>query len=397
MRAPLEVRPLPSALWAEKELAVLAQGHLLRELEPLRGKQGALIELSGRRFINFSSNDYLGLASDPRLTVAWADAERVHGVGAGASRLVVGDFEPHRALEAALARFERAESVLLFNSGYAANVGILAALVGAEDAIFSDALNHASLVDGCRLSRAKTVVYPHGDVAALERLLSSTAGRRKLVVTDSVFSMDGALAPLEALVALCGRHGAALFVDEAHATGVLGPTGAGLCEALGVSGQVDVRMGTLGKALGVFGAYAACSGQVRELLIQKARTLVFSTSLPPALCVTAARAVALLETDLGLRERLWKNIRSFCGGLRALGLPAEPRCAIFPVVMGPPERALALSAFLKARGLWVKAIRPPTVPAGTSRLRFALSAAHTQAHLDQALAALKDAQRNGLL
>lgn len=378
--------------WAQAELLSLASRGLLRSLEALESPQGPVVRVAGRELVNFSANDYLGLAADPRLAQAMAASAQTAGVGSGASRLVTGDQAAHRSLEAALADFERAEAVLLFNAGYAANVGVVSALVSREDVVFSDALNHASLVDGCRLSRARTVVYPHGDVDALESALKSEVGRRKLVVTDAVFSMEGDLAPLPELVAACERQGAALMLDEAHATGVLGPTGAGLAEACGLIERVDIRVGTLGKSLGVFGAYAASSRPVVDLLINRARPLVFSTMLPPPVCAAAERAVGLVRSEPGLRERLWRNIHRFASGLKALGLPAEARSAVFPVLMGAPEQALAAAAFLRRRGLLVKPIRPPTVPTGTSRLRFALSAAHTEAQIDLALAGLKALQ-----
>jgi 8-amino-7-oxononanoate synthase len=383
--------------WAEEELALLTERGLLRSLEALASPQGAVVSIAGQRLVNFSSNDYLGLAAHPSVVAAARAALETWGMGSGASRVVVGDTEAHRALETRLRSFEDAEAVLLFNGGYPANLGLLPALVGAEDAVFSDALNHASLADGCRLSRASVQVYPHCDVGALASLLAATPARRKLVVTDSVFSMDGDLAPLERLVELCQRAGAALLVDEAHATGVFGLRGAGLSEALGLTRAVDVRMGTLGKALGCFGAYAATSAAVASLLVNRARSLVFSTALPAAVCAAAEAAVERVEHEPQLRERLWRNIRHFAAGLSALGHPAQPLSAIFPVVLGPPERALAAAAFLRARGLLVKPIRPPTVPAGTSRLRFALSAAHQVEHLEQALSALKEAGDDGLL
>jgi 8-amino-7-oxononanoate synthase len=360
----------------------------LRNLEPLESKQGPEVQVGGRRLINFSSNDYLGLAGERRLVEAVGRALQEWGLGAGASRLVVGDFAPHRRLEERLAQFERAEAARLFNSGYAANLALIPALVGAEDAVFSDALNHASIVDGCRLSRARVVVYPHADVERLSETLAQTAAARKLVVTDSVFSMDGDVAPLPALVDVCAQSGAALLVDEAHATGVLGARGAGACEALDVEDRVDVRMGTLSKALGCVGAYAACARPVAELLLSRARSFVFSTALPPALCAAAEEALNVLADEPGRRERLWQNVRRFATGLANLGFQAEARSAIFPVVLGTPERAVAASSRLRELGLLVRAIRPPTVPEGTSRLRFALSAAHTDAQLEAALDAL---------
>jgi 8-amino-7-oxononanoate synthase len=375
--------------WAREDIDSLSARGLRRFLEPLDSPQGALVRLGGEMLVNFASNDYLGLASSPTVRAAAAAALEVHGVGSGASRLVVGDTSAHQRLEARLASFERSEAALLFNSGFAANLGTIQALVGPEDAVFSDALNHASLIDGCRISRARVVVYPHADVDALERALVSTPARRRLVVTDSVFSMDGDHAPLRELVALCRAHGAALLVDEAHATGVLGSRGAGLCEELGLEHAVDVRMGTLSKALGGLGAYICASRPVVELVLNRARPLVFSTALPAALCAAAEAAVDIVEHDDALRARLWRNIRRFSDGLRSLGFAAEPRSAIFPVIVGEPSLALEASRALRARGLLVKAIRPPTVPEGTSRLRFCLSAAHTEGHVDLALQGLR--------
>jgi len=381
--------------WAREELAELGRRGLLRSLEPLASPQGPVVRIGGQSLVNFSSNDYLGLAADPRIARAFAAGLERWGVGAGASRLVVGDTEAHRRLEARLAAFEDTEAVLLFNGGYPANLGLVQALVGRGDLVVSDALDHASLVDGCRLSRAEIAVVPHADVGAFARALAGGGFRRKLVVTDAVFSMDGDLAPLPALAEVCARAGAALLVDEAHATGVLGARGSGLCEATGV--RPDVRMGTLGKALGGFGAYAATSRAVADLLVNRARSVVFSTTLPPALCEALVVAVDLLEHDPELRPRLWRNVRRFVEGLRRLGLEAEPRSAIVPVVLGTPERALRASAFLRERGLLAKPIRPPTVPEGTSRLRFALSAAHTEAQIDRALQALEEARAHGLV
>ncbi len=378
-----------AAAWAREDLEALSERGLRRYLEPLDSPQGPVVRVGGEALVNFSSNDYLGLASSPTVRAAALAAVERYGVGTGASRLVVGDTAAHHRLEARLAAFERAEAVRLFNSGYAANTGILPALVGPGDAVFSDALNHASLVDGCRLSRARVCVYPHADVEALERALAQTPARRKLVVTDTVFSMDGDTAPLRDIVAACRAHGAALMVDEAHATGVLGTRGAGLCDELGLEAAVDLRMGTLSKALGVMGAYVATSRAVADLLVSRARPFVFSTALPAHLCAAAEAAVDAVEGDPPLRERLWRNIRRFADGLRGLGLRAEPRSAVFPVILGEPERALHAASRLREAGVLVKAIRPPTVPEGTSRLRFCLSAAHTVGHVDLALEALR--------
>jgi len=372
--------------WAAEGVATLSAHGLLRRLEPLESPQGPVVTVKGQTLVNFSSNDYLGLAADETVRQALRDGSVQHGVGSGASRLLVGDTTAHQALEQALADFEDAETALLFNSGYAANTGVLPALLGPEDVVFSDELNHASLIDGCRLSRAKVVVYPHGNVAALASLVTSNPGRRRLVVTDAVFSMDGDPAPLKAIADLCEATELGLMVDEAHATGVLGPTGAGLSEAEGV--KPDLRMGTLSKALGCFGAWVAGPDTLRTYLLNTARSLVFSTALPAPVCAAAMTALARLRVDATLRNRLWHVIRRFSQGLAGLGLPTHESSAIFSVVLGTPERALAASSALRRRGVLARAIRPPTVPRGTSRLRFAVSAAHTDEQIDQAIAAL---------
>ncbi len=374
---------------ARAELDALRARGLLRSLEPLRTPPGAEIELRlGERLINFSSNDYLGLASDSRIAEALAVGARNWGPGAGASRLVCGDFLPQHELEAELARFASSEAVLLFGSGYAANCGILPAFSGPEDLILSDALNHASIIDGCRLSRARVEVYPHADVRALEQALRTPA-RRKIVVTDAVFSMDGDRAPLRELAALCSAAGALLIVDEAHATGVIGPHGAGLAAELGVA--TDVRMATLSKAFGIAGAYVAAGRAVCDLLLNRARPLIFSTALPPAFACAARASLEILAGAEGdaRRSRLWSNVRRFAAGLREAGLPARDDSAIFPIIAGTPDRALAMAARLRELGILAKPIRPPTVPQDTSRVRFAVTAAHTTEHIDRAIAALR--------
>jgi 8-amino-7-oxononanoate synthase len=380
--------------WIDGELDTLAAKGLRRSLEPLASPQGPVIVAGGLRLVNLCSNDYLGLAADPRLRRAAAAAAERDGAGSGAARLVAGDLAIHGALERRLAGFKGAEAALLFNSGYHANVGVPGALAGREDAIFSDELNHASIVDGCRLSRAEVVRYRHADAADLGRHLERTRARRKLVVTDSVFGMDGDAAPLREIAELCERHGAMLYVDEAHAAGVLGPTGAGLAEALGVSGRVDVHMGTLGKALGSFGAYVAGSRSLVELLVSRARTFVFTTALPPAACGAALAALDVLRDEPARRERLRALALRMRAGLERLGFDVSRVVApIFPVVLGTEARALAASRALRDRGFFVRAIRPPTVPAGTSRLRVALSAAHDEGQVDAFLGALEDVLR----
>jgi 8-amino-7-oxononanoate synthase len=380
--------------WIDHELEALSAKGLRRALEPLASAQGATITVDGRPFVNLCSNDYLGLAADPRLRRAAADAAEREGAGAGAARLIAGDLPVHGALERRLAAFKRAEAALLFNSGYHANAGVPATLVGRGDAVFCDVLNHASIVDGCLLSRAELVRYRHLDVAELSDLLARTKARRKLVVTDSVFGMDGDGAPLRDIAEACERHGAMLYVDEAHATGVLGPTGAGLAEALGVTDRVDVHMGTLGKALGSFGAYVAGSRRLVDLLVSKARTFIFTTALPPAACGAALAALEVLAGEPARRERLGALSSRMKAGLERLGFDVSRVIApIFPVVLGTEERALAASGALRARGFFVRAIRPPTVPRGTSRLRVALTAGHSEAQVDAFLGALEEVLR----
>jgi 8-amino-7-oxononanoate synthase len=383
--------PPPALAWIDAELAALAAKGLRRGLEPLGGAQGPVVEVGGRTLVNLCSNDYLGLAAHPRLVRAAVAATEREGAGAGAARLVAGDLPVHGLLERRLAAFKGTEAALLFSSGYHANAGVLPALADRDDAIFSDRLNHASIIDGCRLSFAKTWRYPHGDVAALARLVRETRARRKLVVTDAIFGMDGDAAPLADIAQLCEETGAMLYVDEAHATGVLGPTGAGLCEAAGVTAQVDVIMGTLGKALGSFGAFTAGSARLREWLTSRARTFIFTTALPPGACGAALAALDVLREEPARRARLHALAARMREGLAALGFDMSRVVApIFPVVLGDEARALAASRALRERGFFVRAIRPPTVPPGTSRLRVALGAGHDEAQVDGFLAALRE-------
>ncbi len=381
----------PALDWIDQELQKLTDSGLRRALEPLGPRQGPVVEVRGRSLVNLCSNDYLGLAGDPRVMQAAAEAALSEGAGAGASRLVAGDLPIHGRLEVALAGHHRSESALLFNSGYHANAGVPPVLVGRDDAIFSDELNHASIIDGALISRAERHRYRHGDAGQLESLLAASKARRKLVITDAVFSMDGDAAPLADLADACDRHGAMLYVDEAHAVGVLGPTGAGLAEQLGLKHRVDVEMGTLGKALGAFGAYVAGEARLRELLISRARTFVFTTALPPAACGAALAALEIVRTEPELRARLQALMARLKAGLLARGFDVSRVISpIFPVVLGSEARALAAAAGLRDRGYYVRAIRPPTVPRGTSRRRVARTAGHQPAQLDAFLGALDE-------
>jgi len=386
---------MPGALdWIGTELAALESRGLRRTMETISPAQAAVVEVAGRRLVNLCSNDYLGLASDARLKRAAIQATKRAGAGSGAARLVAGDLPVHGELEARLAAFKGSGAALLFSSGYHANLGVIAALAEREDEVFSDRLNHASIVDGCLLSRATLRRYPHRDAGALEDLLRASRARRKLVVTDAVFSMDGDAAPLAEIADACGRHGAMLYVDEAHSTGVLGPTGAGLAEALGVSHRVDAIMGTLGKALGSFGAFVCGEPRLRELLVSRARTFIFTTALPPAACGAALAALDVLRDEPERRARLQALFTRMKAGIEALGFPIPTVVApIFPVVLGEERLALEASRRLRERGYFVRAIRPPTVPPGTSRLRVTLTAGHDEAQVDGFLGALGEVLR----
>jgi 8-amino-7-oxononanoate synthase len=364
---------------ARQELDALDAAGLRRRMRAIDGAQAAELQVDGRPVINFSSNNYLGLADSSVLIDAATRAMAEHGFGAGASRLIVGNLAPHRALEARIARWKGTESALLFNSGYQANVGTVSALAGPDDVVFSDALNHASLIDGCRLSKARIVVYAHGDLGGLERLLRAESGRRRLILTDTLFSMDGDRAPLAELSSLARTHGAMLIVDEAHAAGILDD-----------DATVDLRVGTLGKALGCFGAYVAGAAALIELIAQRARSFVFTTALPVPVVAAAHAAIDWLATDEGRsrRQQLHDNCRYF--HLKR-ALPGEPSHIVpLRVRDGDPRRAMAACEALLERGIFAQGIRPPTVPAGTSRLRFALMATHSRAHLDRALVALDE-------
>jgi 8-amino-7-oxononanoate synthase len=370
-------------------LAEIDARNLRRTRRVLDSPQGAHVRIGARVVANFSSNDYLGLANDPRLRAAAHAAIDSHGVGAGASPLVSGHMRVHAEAEERFAAFAGFPRALLFGSGYAANLGILAALGGREAEVFSDALNHACIVDGARLARGKVTVYPHADAAALDELLEASAAPRKIVATDAVFSMDGDLAPLARLAELCERHEAWLVVDDAHGIGVLGARGRGTLDRLGVRSPRIVYMATLGKALGGYGAFVAAQGDVVEWLLQRARTYIYSTALPPYAAAVASAAIDLLETDDGLTARLHARIAQFTAACAAAGVAIAPSpTAIQPFILGAADAALAASRRLLDAGFLVPAIRPPTVPEGTSRLRISLCAAHAAEDVASLAAAL---------
>lgn len=371
--------------------------HLLRQHKVQQSACGRLAQVDGRTLLNFCSNDYLGLASDARVTAAFVAAAQQWGVGAGASHLVCGHTDLHQQLQQALAEFTGREAALLFSTGYMANMGIIQALCGRGDAVFEDRLNHASLIDGGLYSGATLQRYRHNDRVHLQELLSRSSARKKLIVSDAVFSMDGDLAPLPELAALAQQHEAWLMLDDAHGLGVLGARGAGCCEHFGLSAQqVPVLMGTLGKAFGAFGAFVAGSSALIDFLRNEARTAIYTTATPPAVAAAALAALQIIRQEPERRQHLQQLIAYFRAGAEELGLSLMPsHTPIQPVIVGDAERALKLSAALEQRGVLVMAIRPPTVPAGTARLRITLSAVHTRQDVALLLQALADAAATG--
>jgi glycine C-acetyltransferase len=381
-----------AADFAAEELATRQAAGLMRRLRRVDGAQDAWVTVDGRRALLLCSNNYLGLANHPALREAACRAATDYGVGAGASRLISGSMHLHHELEEQLAVLKGTEAALLFNSGYQANVGTIAALVGPDDAVFSDALNHASIIDGCRLSRAQVCVYPHRDVTVLETLLARTPARRRLVVTDSVFSMDGDTAPLAEICDLAERYEAMVMVDEAHATGVIGADGSGMVKAAGLHDRVTVQMGTLGKALGTFGAFVAARRSIVDWLINGARSFIYTTALPPPVVAAALAALTIVRTEPQRRHDLSANAAHLHRGLQRLGLslPAAPS-HIMPLVIGDAERTMRLSERLLADGVFVQGIRPPTVPDGTARLRITVMSTHTRDDLDCAVETVRRA------
>jgi 8-amino-7-oxononanoate synthase len=372
------------------ELERLRRAGLRRQLRPIDGAQDAWITVAGKRALCLSSNNYLGLANHPALVEAAARAGRDLGMGSGASRLISGSMRLHHDLEDALAAFKGTEAALLFSTGYQANIGVISALVGTDDEVFSDELNHASIIDGCRLSRARISVYPHRDTAALEERLTQSTARRRLIVTDSVFSMDGTTAPLRRICELAEQYDAMVMVDEAHATGVVGPQGRGAVAAEGLTERVTVQMGTLGKALGSFGAFVAGSRPLIELLINKARSLIYTTALPASLAAASLEALRLARGADDRRRQLAENAASLAAGLEALGIDLGGRRShIVPVVIGDADRTMQISERLLDEGVFAHGIRPPTVPEGTARLRVTVMATHTPSDIDHALAAFR--------
>ena len=375
----------------QKDLQDRTSLGIYRTLKTVDSPQGREITLEGKRVLNFSSNDYLGLANDARIKKAVLEAIEEYGLGAGASRLVCGNMGPHEKLEADLALFKNTESALVFSSGYMANTGIIPALMDHRSVVFSDKLNHASIIDGIILSRAGLVRYPHADMQALREILKNCpAEKRKLIVTDSVFSMDGDRAPLKEIVDLAKVHEAMIMVDEAHAFGVLGAHGSGLVEELSLEGQVDIQMGTLSKAAGSFGAYACGTNVLRDFLINKSRSFIYTTAMPPALAQASRVALQIIRQGDSLRRQLQLNANYLRAELDILGFDTmNSSTPIIPILVKDPVQAMAMSRQLLEQGIFVQAIRPPTVPMGTARLRLTAMATHTQEDLDRLLNALR--------
>ena len=380
------------------EVARLEAEGLGRRVRALDSASEPEVIIDGRRVLCLASNNYLGLAAHPDVVEAAAEAARRYGAGSGSARLVTGGLVLHDELEARLAAFKGTEAALLFSSGYLANLGTVAALVGPGDAVFSDALNHASIIDGSRLSRADVHVYRHADAGHLADRLGvwrrrAGPGSRALVVTDSVFSMDGDVAPLPDIAAACERHDAMLMVDEAHATGVVGPGGRGAVAGHGLEGRVGVVMGTLSKSLGAAGGFIAGSADLCAYLRNRARSFVFDTALPPPTAAAALAALGVVEREPERPVRARRLATRLAGGLRAAGYDVpDPAAAVVPVVVGAPDAAMTLSARLLDAGVLVTAIRPPSVPEGTSRLRATVMATHTDLEIDRAVAAFAAAR-----
>jgi glycine C-acetyltransferase len=379
----------------DEAMAQLRADGLYRSLRILDGEQKAEATFDHKDVINLSSNNYLGLTTHPKLREAALDAVKKLGVGSGSVRTIAGTMELHMELERRIAVFKKTEAAVVFQSGFTANAGTVSSVLGKEDVILSDELNHASIIDGARLSRATIKVFPHKDVKALEKLLEETTSfPRRLVITDGVFSMDGDVAPMREIAALARAHGAIMMVDDAHASGVLGKAGRGTVDHFDLHGQVDIQVGTLSKAIGVLGGYVAGSKTLIEYLYHRARPFLFSTSHPPAVAAACLAAFDVLEQEPERIERLWSNTKRFKEGLARLGFDTGiSETPITPIIVGEADLAMRFSDQLFARGLFAQGIGFPTVAKGRARLRTIVTATHTEPELDRALAILEDVGR----
>jgi glycine C-acetyltransferase len=370
----------------EQELQNLKDQGLYREPRTLSGDQKPKSIYDGKSVVNLSSNNYLGLANHPKLVEAAIKATEKLGVGSGAVRTIAGQMDLHKEFEAKLAKFKKVEACLVFQSGFTANSGTVSCILGKEDVIISDELNHASIIDGSRLSRAQIKVYPHADMDGLRDALKETHGRRKMIVTDGVFSMDGDIAPLPEIVELANEFGAILMIDDAHASGVLGRNGRGTVDHYDLHGQVDIQVGTLSKAIGVLGGYVAGPQKLIDYLVQRARPILFSTSHPPAVTAAGMAAIDLLMEEPELIEELWDNTEFFRSGLQALGFDTGVSTTpIIPVIAGDERKAMQLADDLFENGVFAQGIAFPTVPRGKARVRTIVTATHSREDLQYAL------------
>lgn len=374
--------------WAEEEVTRIQDDGLYRSFKDIQSAQGPVVKMDGKEVILLCSNNYLGLANHPEIVHAAREAALKYGAGSGASRYISGNMELYSKLEDDTAAFRRCEAALVFSTGYMANVGVISALAGEEDVIFSDELNHASVIDGCRLSGAKTFVYRHADMDNLCHLLKKHRAdfRHALIITDSVFSMDGELAPLPDIISLARQFDAWTLVDDAHGNGVMGENGRGAGELLCCENEVDIWIGTYSKALGSLGGFVCAEKQVIELLRNRCRSLIYSTALPPSVLAASLTALKIARENPSLRERLWQNVEQLRHGFLELGYDIMGHNThILPILTGDAERAMEAGRLLLAGGIYVTPIRPPSVPEGTSRLRVTVTALHTREHLNRAL------------
>lgn len=385
-----------SLSWIQNEIDVIKDRDLFRILTELESAQSPKIVIDGKNYILLSSNSYLGLTVEPRVIKAAVEATEKYGTGSGGSRLVSGSTDLHRELEQRLADFKKTEAAILFSTGYLANTGTISTLVGRDDIVYSDELNHASIIDGCRLSKADTNIYRHLDLEHLNSLLQKDKNRKckKLIVTDTVFSMDGDLAPLPEIADLADRYGCMFMIDEAHSTGVLGKRGSGGTEYFGIEDRVPVVMGTLSKAVGSLGGYIAGSQKLIDLIRNRVRSYIFDTSLPAGSLAASLAAIDIIEHEPERREYLWKLINKFKAGLDEIGLTVLPsHSAVIPVLIGDAQPTLEFAKSLRENGIYTPAVRPPSVPEGMCRIRATLMAKHTEQHIETALKAFCNAHR----
>ena len=376
------------------ELNKIKESGLYRNLKAVENAQDTHIEIEGKTYLSFCSNNYLGLANHPSVVKAVKDAVEVYGWGAGASRLVSGNMTLHETLENVISRFKGKEAALVFPTGYMANLGAISSLVSKGDLVICDKLNHASIIDGCRLSGADFRVYAHCDMEKLENILrKSSRYNRKLIVTDSVFSMDGDLAPLPDIVRIADKYKAMVMVDEAHGTGVFGRNGRGVVEHFNLNNEIDIVMGTLSKAIGSLGGYVTGDNDLINYLRNKARSFMYTTALPPAVCAASIAAINLIKRDPSIRESLWHNVRFINDNLKSLDFNViSSESPIIPILIGDAQKAVDMSKSLYERGILIPAIRPPTVPVNSSRLRMTVMSTHTKEDLEILLEVLSEVQ-----